>query len=93
MRLIRIWWVVDERASLLDPAVHRVPGHVDISRRLRFGVTGKVADVVGRKCVAQRVIAAVHHQRPLGVDDHLAVADGLNASRMWLDEDRIVRQG
>jgi hypothetical protein len=38
------------------------------------------------------VIAAVHHKRPLRVDDDLAVADGLNASRMRLDEDGVVGQ-
>jgi hypothetical protein len=39
------------------------------------------------------VIAPVHHQRPLGVDDRLPVPDGLNASRMRLDEDEVVGQG
>jgi hypothetical protein len=39
------------------------------------------------------VIAAVHHQRLLCVDDRLSVSDGLNPSRMRLDEDEIVRQG
>ena len=84
---------MDERAPLLEPGVDRVPGHMDVSRRLRFGVAGKVADLVGRERVTEWVIAAVHHQRPLGVDDHFAVADGLNASRMRLDEDKIVGQG
>jgi hypothetical protein len=66
---------------------------MDVSRRLRFRAAGKITDLVGREGVAERVIAAVHHQRPLGVDDHLAVADGLNASRMRLDEDEIVGRG
>jgi len=38
------------------------------------------------------VIAPVHHQRPFGVDDRLSVADGLNATRMGLDEDEIIGQ-
>jgi hypothetical protein len=83
---------MDEPAPLLQPGIDRIPRHVDISRRFRFGVAGQVTDGVGGEGVAERVIAAVHHQRPLGVDDRLTVADGPNASRMRLDEDEIVRQ-
>jgi hypothetical protein len=38
------------------------------------------------------VIAPVHHERPLRVDDRLAIADALNASPVRLDEHEIVGQ-
>jgi hypothetical protein len=81
---------VDKLAAFLEPCVHRVPSDVDISRRLRYWLTRKVADVVDSERVTEWVIAAVHHQRSLGVDERSPVADGLNASRVRFDEDEII---
>jgi hypothetical protein len=84
---------MDESASFLEPGVDRVPWHADIARRLRFGLARQVADDLCREHIAERVVAAVHQKRAFGVDDRLPIADGLNPSRMRLDEDNLVGQG
>ncbi len=90
--VIRVRRIVDEPATLLDPSVDRVPGHVHITRCLRDRIVREVADCVGRKCEAERTTGAVHKKCALGVDHKVAVAQRLNSPRVRLDEYHAVGQ-
>ena len=57
-----------------------------------YGVVGELTDLAGRECVTERMIAPVHHQRPLGVDHRAAAEDRLDSPRVGLDEHQVVGQ-
>lgn len=86
--------VVDQHAPLLEPGVNGIPRdpHKTWRRRLRFA--RKVYDRVGGECVTEGMVAPMHHQCALGVDDHMPIAQRLNAARVRFDEhDGIEKRG
>jgi len=59
---------------------------MDESGCLGDRLTRQIDDLVGGKCVAERVISPMHQQCPLGVDHRGSVAECLDASRMRFDD-------
>jgi hypothetical protein len=87
--MVRIRGIVDEFAALLEPGVDGAPRNVDVAGRLCHPVVGERCDVVGEERVAEGMAAAVHHQRPLRVDDRASVEHRPDASRVRFDEDHV----
>ena len=90
--VIGVRWVVDELSPLFEPCVDRIPWHHNVTGSLGLGFIRQIGDHVCGECVGQRPVPAVHHQRPLGVDDHAPVSNRLDSPRVGFHIDQIVGQ-